>query len=349
MFFFHERARKINIWAFSFLIGPYVGPFIAALVSERLGWRADFGVLCGFYGFSVLMVIFLGDETLFDRSAPAVKEHGIVAHIKLLLGITGFQLRKARPTVWTVVKDQWALLLRPHLLLPTFGFVMIVTMWTIGLVSTITQFVLPPPYLFSITDLALLFFAPMIGTVLAELWGHWFNDFLLKSYLRKHDGKHQAENRLWGVYPAWLLGIGGLILIGQTLQRGESWVGIAFGWAMNCFSTLGTTTAISAYVLDCFPKHAALASAWLNSFRSKSSLVSSGKRIPMLDHRILITMSASFGWILRRLLPTQVGDAQRTSCCVWLSSCYHWCFHCLHHCNTGLWCQMASSFPSSGC
>ena len=38
MFFFHERARKINIWAFSFLLGPYVGPLISSLLILRIGW-----------------------------------------------------------------------------------------------------------------------------------------------------------------------------------------------------------------------------------------------------------------------------------------------------------------------
>lgn len=141
-------------------------------------------------------------------------------------------------------------------------------MWTIGIVSTITQFVVPPPYRFSHTAVALLFFAPMIGTVLAEFWGHWFNDFLCKRYIAKHNGKYEPENRLWGVYPAWILGICGLILFGQAIQNHLSWVAIAFGWGMNCFSTLGTTVAISAYILDVFPKHAALASSWINSFRT---------------------------------------------------------------------------------
>jgi hypothetical protein len=141
-------------------------------------------------------------------------------------------------------------------------------MWTIGIVSTSTQFVKPPPYLFSDTAVALLYLAPMIGTVLAEGWGHWFNDFLCKSYIRTHGGRYKPENRLWGVYPAWIIGIAGLVLFGQALQHHLPWYAIAIGWAMNCFSTLGTTTAVSAYLLDVLPQHAALASAWINAFRT---------------------------------------------------------------------------------
>jgi MFS family permease len=145
-------------------------------------------------------------------------------------------------------------------------------MWTIGIVSTSTQFVKPPPYLFSDTAVALLYFAPMIGTVLAELWGHWFNDFLCKTYIRTHGGRYKPENRLWGVYPAWIIGIAGLVLFGQALQHKLPWIAVAIGWAMNCFSTLGTTTAVSAYLLDVLPRHAALASAWINAFRTVGML-----------------------------------------------------------------------------
>ena|ERR1700761_5454791 len=145
-------------------------------------------------------------------------------------------------------------------------------MWTIGIVSTITQFIKPPPYLFSNTASALIFLAPMIGTVCAEFWGHWFNDFLCNRYIKSHGGKYKPENRLWGVYPAWIIGIAGLVTFGETLQHHRHWTGIAFGWGMNCFSTLGTTVAISAYVLDVFPQHAALASAWINAFRTIGKL-----------------------------------------------------------------------------
>jgi hypothetical protein len=141
-------------------------------------------------------------------------------------------------------------------------------MWTIGIVSTITQFIKPPPYLFNDTATALMYLAPMIGTLAAEFWGHWFNDFLCDRYVKTHGGHYAPENRLWGVYPAWIIGIAGLVTFGETLQHHKSWVGVAFGWGMNCFSTLGTTVAISAYVLDVFPQHAALASAWINTFRT---------------------------------------------------------------------------------
>ncbi|KAK0726124.1 major facilitator superfamily domain-containing protein [Lasiosphaeris hirsuta] len=278
MFFFHERARKINIWAASFLIGPYLGPLISSLLLLRIGWRPDFGVLAGFYAFSLLLVVVFGDETLFDRThldklegkaavAGARRPFSLARHASLLVGIEGFRTRAGRPTVWTVFKDQLILLARPYVFLPTALFVMPITMWTIGVVSTISQFVLPPPdhggYGFSLVALAMLYWAPMVGTLVAEAWGHWFNDFLARRYM----ARFSFESRLSAVYPAVLIGAAGLVLFGQTLDKHLSWLGLAFGWAMLCFCTLANMTAISAYLLDCLPDHAALTGAWLNFWR----------------------------------------------------------------------------------
>ncbi|KAJ8610238.1 hypothetical protein MRB53_038641 [Persea americana] len=120
MFFFHERARKINIWAFSFLIGPYLGPLCSQLIIEKESWRHTFAVLCGCYGFSLLAVVLLGDETLYDRTlSPAPRQRGIAARVKLLVGITGFQQAAGRPSLLAVLKDQYRLIIRPYLLLPS--------------------------------------------------------------------------------------------------------------------------------------------------------------------------------------------------------------------------------------
>ena len=127
MFFFHERARKINIWAFSFLIGPYLGPFISGFIVSKLDWRNTFGILCGFYGLSVLMIILFGDETLYDRESygqdghvqqPA-KKGFVMERILKLTGVHGIRVRKAHPPFWEVSKDLFGLLRRPHLLLPS--------------------------------------------------------------------------------------------------------------------------------------------------------------------------------------------------------------------------------------
>lgn len=292
MFFFHQRARKVNIWAASFLVGPYLGPLISSLLLLRIGWRPDFAVLAGFYAVSVLMVMIFGDETLFDRrglplrdpstekldsrarsgsnaaavaNLPRQQPFSLRRHISLLLGIEGVRRAADRPSLWTVFRNQCALLARPYVTLLTALFITPITMWTIGMVATISQFVLPPVepaggYGFSLLALAMLYFAPILGTLLAEAWGHWFNDCLARRHMRRYG----LECRLTAAYPAVVVGAAGLVLFGQTVERHLSWLGLAFGWAMLCFCTLANMVAVSAYLLDCLPRHAALTGAWLN-------------------------------------------------------------------------------------
>ncbi|KAL2173997.1 major facilitator superfamily domain-containing protein [Thermothelomyces heterothallicus CBS 202.75] len=264
LFFAPDRARKVNLWAASFLVGPYLGPLLSGLLALRLGWRDDFAVLAGLYALSVVVVAALGDETLFVRAGMPARCAG-GGRAEREKGVNGG--RASSSSLWGVWRNQCSLLARPYLLLPTALFITPITMWTIGMVMTVSQFVLPPVsaggYGFSTVALSMLHFSPIVGTVLAEAWGHWFNDFLAA----RHMARFGPECRLTATYPAVLVGAAGLVLFGQTLDHHLSWVGLAFGWAMLCFSTLANMTAVSAYLLDCLPRQAALTAAWLNFAR----------------------------------------------------------------------------------
>jgi len=120
--------------------GPFLGPFVAAWLITAVSWRADYGVLAGLHGISTLIVIFIGDETLYDRRNPQSKEHGVWARFRLIVGIAGLQTR-GRPSPWTVFKDLLSIQVKPHILLITVGYVMILVAWVIGVNTTISQFV----------------------------------------------------------------------------------------------------------------------------------------------------------------------------------------------------------------
>lgn len=44
MFFFHERARKINIWAAFIILSPYMGPLFTAFIITTQPWHIAFWV-----------------------------------------------------------------------------------------------------------------------------------------------------------------------------------------------------------------------------------------------------------------------------------------------------------------
>ncbi|KAG9243373.1 major facilitator superfamily domain-containing protein [Calycina marina] len=269
MFFFHEHARKIGIWGWCFVTGPYIGPMISALLNKQISWRANFGVLAALYFLSATVVLIFGRETLYDRNSNLriTDDGSLHARIQHLTGIAGFRAT-GRPTLWAGLRHTFSISIRPHIFAVSAPYYMLTFMWSIGLVNTITQFETPSPYFFSSTAIALFYFSPIIGSIIGDVWGNFFNDFLSNRYIRKHDGLYEPEARLWAIWPATFFAAGSLVLIGQVLQHGLSWVGLAFGWGMFSMAVLAATVAISAYVLDCFPHHAAQAASIVNFWRT---------------------------------------------------------------------------------
>jgi len=153
--------------------------------------------------------------------------------------------------------------------LPNPGlFILVLFTWAIGIVTTVTQFIQPPLYLLEDTHASLFYFAPIIGGIVGEFFGHFFNDFFANSYIKLHNEKYSHENRLWGAYVPCAFGIAATVLYGQTLQKELPLVGLGAAWSMMVFAEVVSTTAVSACLLNIFPHHAALASAWLNFWRT---------------------------------------------------------------------------------
>jgi MFS family permease len=111
-----ERARKVNIWAFTFLLGPFLGPFISSFLLSKISWRFDMGVLAMFYGVSAIVVALFGEETLYDRQ-NGVKPTSGASRISLLIGIAGVK-SKGQTTMLAVSKHLIQIAIKPQLLLP---------------------------------------------------------------------------------------------------------------------------------------------------------------------------------------------------------------------------------------
>ena len=89
----------------------------------------------------------------------------------------------------------------------------------------------------------------MIGSVLGELWGHWFNDWLQRRYIQTHNGVYVLESRLWGCWAPTVLVFVSLVLYGQALQHSLHWAVLLVSWGFLAFGIIATMTAVSAYIL----------------------------------------------------------------------------------------------------
>ncbi|KAI7373533.1 hypothetical protein KC328_g16577 [Hortaea werneckii] len=269
LFFLHERTSRVNILVFCLLGGPFLGPFLAAWLIQAVDWRADFGVLASLHGLATLSIVFLGDETLFNRrDPPPSRDNGVVAKLKLLTGITGGMSKEGRPEIWPVLKDILTIQLKPQIFFITVVYVMVMIAWVIGVNNTVSQLRLPPPYRFSGAAFACSWLAPIVGAVVGQLWGYWINKWLFNRYLRRHNGKQNPVNWLWGTYAPTAIGLVGLIFYGRAFQHSLHWILIEIGWVCLAFMMVAATTTVSAYCLDCFPEQASLVASIINMWRT---------------------------------------------------------------------------------
>ncbi|MCJ1229235.1 hypothetical protein MMC12_005900 [Toensbergia leucococca] len=103
--------------------------------------------------------------------------------------------------------------------------------------------------------------------LVAEIFGHWFNDFLAARYVRNHGGTLKPKARLRMSYNTALFMIPGLILLGQALQQHLNYGVIIIGWGMYVFGVITASVPITAYALESYPTASAEVSGLLNLSR----------------------------------------------------------------------------------
>lgn len=71
MFFFHEHARKIGIWASLFLLSPYAGPLLGNFILAGTGqWRPVFWMVFGGCCLDLVLIVLFCDESWYRRDIP---------------------------------------------------------------------------------------------------------------------------------------------------------------------------------------------------------------------------------------------------------------------------------------
>ncbi|OBZ77237.1 hypothetical protein A0H81_02049 [Grifola frondosa] len=158
---------------------------------------------------------------------------------------------------------------RPHLL----GILLFEAMlfgFGIGINTTNVVFLgTPPPagYGFSQSAISGAYGTPIVATLIGELLGRYFNDWIMNISIRRNKGVFVAENRLWMCYVAIPLYICGFILLGASFEKHLSVGALVMGWGISSVAIMINTVAVYAYCNDCFPTKQGEISAWLNFAR----------------------------------------------------------------------------------
>ncbi|KAJ7069116.1 MFS general substrate transporter [Mycena amicta] len=269
---FHLQCRKLNIWTAGFIISPFVSPFFLGFLVAHANYRWAYGVGC-FLSLAVLIItVFFAEETMYDRTihpVPPRPTAGLRYRIETLLGLTGFKMSSYRPPWRECIVSPLRVLWRPQaLLIMLYGGVEFGL--SIGITITNAIFIgTPPPtgFGFSQTAISLSYATPIVATIIGEIIGRYGNDLFLTLGIRRHGGVHVAETRLWMCYVSLPLCLLGFLLLGygfEVLNVGA----VIMGWGIGQTAIMLNTTAIYAYLKDCFPAHQGEVSALFNFFRT---------------------------------------------------------------------------------
>lgn len=144
-------------------------------------------------------------------------------------------------------------------------------MWSVGInITTSILFETPIAvggYGFTSRQVGFLYFTPLVAMFLGEAFGHFFNDYLANSYIRRHKGHFKPECRLWTNYISAIFMLPGLIIVGQGLHLRLHYASLVMGWGMYVFGAMTSSVAVTTYVLNCYPNASGEVAAFMNFAR----------------------------------------------------------------------------------
>ncbi|KAF2993748.1 hypothetical protein E8E13_001001 [Curvularia kusanoi] len=271
MFYFHERARKINILATFVLLSPYMGPLIAAFIISTEAWPTAFWVYFAETALALILTILFVRETYCDRRIPTANQPPQGSRIGQLVGTAQFQSRHLRSTFGQACMRPIHVILKPTVFLSCF-YSLLTNPWIIGINTTLSIF-LTPLYNFGPKQIGFFYFTPIVAALLGEIVGHWLHDSIARLYIKKHENHFEPEARLWAMWVSTPFLLAGLIGLGFCLQDGYHYMLTSLFWGLYVFGIMITTVALNAYNLDSYPEASGEGSAWLNFARTAGGFI----------------------------------------------------------------------------
>ncbi|KXT08942.1 hypothetical protein AC579_9529 [Pseudocercospora musae] len=276
MFFVHERARKINIWASFVILSPYFGPMIAAFIITTQKWQWPFHVYTIMTTICLLAIILFGQETYYNRklspSSRPKRTPGIHGHISRLIGLEQYKSRHLRNTFTQACSRAIIVLLKPTIFLSVMYYLFTFA-WVVGINTTLSIFV-TPLYNFGPKQIGYFYFTPVVSATLGEILGRYLHDFLAKHLtLRSKEGKLVPEYRLMAIWISTPFMVTGIVVLGFALEEKWHYMIAALGWGFYVFGIMVTTVALTAYCLDCYPEGSGEVAAWINFARTTGGFI----------------------------------------------------------------------------
>ncbi|KAJ5171871.1 hypothetical protein N7492_004464 [Penicillium capsulatum] len=266
MFFFHEHARKINIWSGSIVLSPYMGPLLAAFIVDTQIWQWAFGVYAIETGLCLIAIILFVEETYYDRKTAQPDLITAGPRWQRMLGIQQVRSGYIKNSFKDAIMRPVIIICKPVVFISVVYY-MLTFAWVIG-INTTLSIVLTPVYGFGSKQIGFFYFTPVVAAILGEIAGHWLHDFIAEITAKRNNGRLEPEFRLYASWVATPFLIAGLILMGFALERHYHYMLVALGWGCYVFGIMIVTVAINSYVLDGYPEASGEVAAWINFGRT---------------------------------------------------------------------------------
>lgn len=138
----------------------------------------------------------------------------------------------------------------------------------------------------------MFYFAPIIGSILGAVLGHWLHDFVALHHSRRHAGRIDPEARLIVTWIATLIMAVSILVLGFALERAWHYMIIAVFMAGQLCGIMIATTALNSYLLDSYPEGSGEVGAWIVVGRTMGGFMATYVEIEWVQRSGLVKVFA---------------------------------------------------------
>ncbi|KAG9900872.1 MFS general substrate transporter, partial [Aureobasidium melanogenum] len=244
---------------------------LTAFIITTQKWPIAFWVYFVMTALALVCTCLFVEETFYDRRIALSDQPPKGTRLQQILGISQYRSRHLRNSFGQACSRPIRVLIKPTVFLSTVYYTLTFA-WVVGINTTLSIF-LTPLYKFGPLQIGYFYFTPVVAALIGEVAGHWFHDWIAKSYIHSHNGHFEPEVRLRAIWLSTPFMIAGLIGLGFSLEDGYHYMVTAVFWGLYVFGIMITTVALNAYNLDSYPEASGEVAAWLNFARTLGGFI----------------------------------------------------------------------------
>ena len=290
MFFVHQRGRMNSYYIWFLNIGGSLAPLAAGYITVNQGWRWVWWWMTIFFGISLLVYVFMFEETKFSttqsridpqlpssnknkdsmiqeldqKTADAIITSNFEEPAPVVVDHTiPLKTYRERLALWSSSPGSFAKLFF-HSYQPLVIFATIPAVFYISLVysiinATITviitvlsEYLYSPPYNFNSAQVGLMSLPPFIATSLSLLIVGPVSDWSILFLAKRNKGIYEPEMRLWVIAAFIPFVPAGLFMFGFGLANRSPWPVLAVGYGLMSFGCAPASAITLTYLADAY-------------------------------------------------------------------------------------------------